>query len=127
MLAVIDQLPNEDLKGDESERGEVRRQAIKGEALLARAYAHFMLVNLFAKHYDPNTATSDLGIPYVTTPETEFIKEYNRASVARVYDLVEQDMLEGIIAGQRFVLRRLRQIPLYARVGAGLCLSLLPV
>ena len=96
VLAVIDQLPNEDLKGDESERGEVRRQAIKGEALLARAYAHFMLVNLFAKHYDPNTATSDLGIPYVTTPETEFIKEYSRASVARVYDLVEQDMLEGL-------------------------------
>ena len=96
VLAVIDQLPNEDLKGDESERGEVRRQAIRGEALLARAYAHFMLVNLFAKHYDPNTATSDLGIPYVTTPETEFIKEYNRASVARVYDLVEQDMLEGL-------------------------------
>ena len=37
--------------------------AHKGEALLARAYAHFMLVTLFANVYDPTTAASDPGIP----------------------------------------------------------------
>ncbi|HET7897077.1 MAG TPA: RagB/SusD family nutrient uptake outer membrane protein, partial [Flavisolibacter sp.] len=31
-------------------------RAQKGEALLARAYAHFMLVNFFAKFYDAATA-----------------------------------------------------------------------
>ncbi|XLL74012.1 RagB/SusD family nutrient uptake outer membrane protein, partial [Myroides odoratimimus] len=39
---------------------------MRAEALLARAYNHFMLVNLWAKHYNPATAESDLGIPYVT-------------------------------------------------------------
>ena len=32
--------------------------AQKGEALLARAYAHFMLVNFFSKFYDPATAST---------------------------------------------------------------------
>lgn len=86
VLAVVDQLPGE----------EAQRRAVKGEALLARAYGHFMLVNLFAKHYDPSTASSDLGVPYVTEPETEFIKTYSRATVQQVYDLVEADMLEGL-------------------------------
>ncbi len=86
VLAVVDQLPGE----------EARRRAVKGEALLARAYGHFMLVNLFAKHYDSNTAGSDLGVPYVTEPETEFIKTYRRATVERVYELVEADMLAGL-------------------------------
>ncbi len=86
VLAVVDQLPGE----------EARRRAVRGEALLARAYGHFMLVNLFAKHYDPQTASTDLGIPYVTTPETEFIQTYRRATVQQVYDQVEQDLLEGL-------------------------------
>ncbi len=71
-------------------------KAQKGEALLARAYAHFMLVNLWAKHYNPNTANSDLGIPYVLKPETEFLVDYKRNSVQEVYDLIEKDLLEGL-------------------------------
>lgn len=86
VLSVIDQLP-----GDEA-----KRNAVKGEALLARAYAHFMLVNLFAKHYDPESAATDPGIPYITQPETNFLKEYTRNTVEQVYDRVEQDMLAGL-------------------------------
>src|SRR5690606_2728219 len=29
---------------------------LKGEALLCRAYAHYMLVNIFSKAYNPNTS-----------------------------------------------------------------------
>jgi hypothetical protein len=68
----------------------------KGEALVARAYAHFMLVNLFAKFYDVATAASDPGIPYVTEPEKVFIKQYDRKTVQYVYDMVEKDLLEGL-------------------------------
>ena len=68
----------------------------KGEALVARAYAHFMLVNLFAKFYDGTTATSDLGIPYVTEPEKVVIKQYSRGTVKSVYDSIEKDLLEGL-------------------------------
>ncbi|MCW3110285.1 MAG: hypothetical protein JWQ09_4791 [Segetibacter sp.] len=71
-------------------------KAHKGEALLARAYAHFMLVNFFSKFYDPATASSDPGIPYVTEPETVFIKQYDRKTVQYVYDMIEKDLTEGL-------------------------------
>ncbi|MGO3708070.1 RagB/SusD family nutrient uptake outer membrane protein [Mesonia hippocampi] len=68
----------------------------KGEALLARAYAHFMLVNLWGKHYNPATAATDLGIPYVTEVEEELKKDYDRNSVEEVYNLIEKDIIEGL-------------------------------
>ncbi len=70
--------------------------AQRGEALVARAYSHFMLVNIFSKFYDPATAASDPGIPYVTEPEKNFVKQYSRGTVAAVYDLIEKDLLEGL-------------------------------
>lgn len=71
-------------------------EAAKGEALLTRAYAHFMMVNMFAKHYNATTASSDLGIAYVTEPETTLMKSYKRKTVQEVYDLIEKDLLEGL-------------------------------
>ncbi|SHM97919.1 Starch-binding associating with outer membrane [Chitinophaga jiangningensis] len=70
--------------------------AQKGEALVARAYAHFMLVNLFSHIYDPATAASNPGIPYVTEPETVVHKQYERKTVAYVYDMIEKDLLAGL-------------------------------
>lgn len=90
VLAALDQLPAE------TEEEINRRNAIESEALLTRAYGHFMLVNIFGKHYNEETAEEDLGIPYVETPETTFIAEYERKTVQEVYDLVERDMLRGI-------------------------------
>jgi starch-binding outer membrane protein, SusD/RagB family len=71
-------------------------QAQKGEALVARAYAHFMLVTFFSKFYDATTAASDEGIPYVTEPETVVTKPYERKTVAYVYEMIEKDLLEGL-------------------------------
>src|SRR5688572_28196228 len=70
--------------------------AQKGEALVARAYSHFMLVNFFSKFFDPATDNSSPGIPYVTEPEDVFIKQYDRKTVQYVYDMIEKDLLEGI-------------------------------
>lgn len=70
--------------------------AQRGEALVARAYAHFMLVNFFSKFYDAATASSDMGIPYVTEPEDVFIKKYERKTVQYVYEMIEKDLLDGI-------------------------------
>ena len=69
--------------------------AQRGEALMARAYAHFMLVTLFAKAYDAATAASDPGIPYVTAPEKVVFAKYERKTVAYVYDMIEKDLKEG--------------------------------
>lgn len=71
--------------------------AQRGEALVARAYSHFMLVNFFAKFYNEATAASDAGIPYVTEPETIVIKQYDRKTVKYVYDMIEKDLLEGMV------------------------------
>jgi hypothetical protein len=84
-LEAIDQAPNpEDYR------------AQRGEALLARAYAHFMLVTLYAKVYDPATAATDPGIPYVTTPEKVVKRMYDRKTVAYVYEQIEKDLTEGL-------------------------------
>jgi starch-binding outer membrane protein, SusD/RagB family len=69
--------------------------AQRGEALVARAYAHFMLVTLFAKPYNATTSANDPGIPYVTTPETKVFQSYERKTVAFVYENIEKDFLEG--------------------------------
>jgi hypothetical protein len=67
-----------------------------GEAFMIRAYSHFMLVNLWGKHYNPATADTDLGVPYVTEVENVVFKDYKRETVAKVYELIEKDLLEGI-------------------------------
>lgn len=68
----------------------------KGEALLARAYSHFMLVSLWSNRYNPATATTDLGVPYVTKPETSLLVHYKRNTVKEVFDFIEQDLTEGL-------------------------------
>lgn len=68
----------------------------KGEALLARAYAHFMLVTFWSNRYNPATAAKDLGVPYVTEPETELLKSYKRNSVQEVFDFIQKDLEQGL-------------------------------
>lgn len=67
-----------------------------GEALIARAYCHFMLVSLWSKSYNPTSASNDKGIPYVTEPETNVLTKYKRESLASVYQKIEKDILEGL-------------------------------
>lgn len=86
--------------------------AAKGEALLIRAYNHFMLVNLWAKSYHPQTAANDPGIPYVLEPEEEPFKKYTRNSVQEVYDYIEQDLLAGLpLVGNNYTAPKYRFTP----------------
>ncbi|BAV07875.1 SusD family protein [Filimonas lacunae] len=71
-------------------------RAQKGEALVCRAYAHFMLTLLFAKNYDPSTASGDPGVPYVTTVEKNVWVNYSRGTVQKDYDMIERDLVAGI-------------------------------
>lgn len=89
VLAILDDLPVD------SEEDKARKDAIEAEALLARAYGHFMLVNMFGEHYS-SSAGSDDGVPFIKKPETTFLVEYERESVRRVYDEVEDDLLDGL-------------------------------
>jgi tetratricopeptide (TPR) repeat protein len=71
-------------------------QSQKGEALLCRAFNHFILVNIFSKAYSPKTSTQDLGIPYMTGVETTVSPNYTRGTVAQDYELIAKDIEEGI-------------------------------
>jgi len=69
---------------------------IRGEALVARAYAHFMLAYLWCKPYNPAAAANDLGLAYVTTPEKVVFRNYTRISLKDYYNAIERDLTEGI-------------------------------
>lgn len=80
-----------------SERGTKEyKEAVMGEALLLRAYCHFMLVNLFGQHYDAATADNDLGVGIVTRVSQENQQLVKRNTVQEVYSQIEKDAAEGI-------------------------------
>lgn len=81
---------------DEATGDNALRQSVKGEAYMIRAYCHFMLVNIFAKHYNAQTAATDLGIPYMLESEKEPGQYYSRDMVQYVYDRIEEDAFRGL-------------------------------
>ncbi len=68
----------------------------KAEALLCRAYCHFILVNEFCQNYNPETSKTDLGIPYAEAPETNLYGNYSRGTVAEVYEKIDRDIQEAL-------------------------------
>ena len=81
--------------------GDPSLSASWGEALVLRAYLHFVLVNVFAETYkDANLSMADVGIPYVDEPESTVAVDYSQPrflhSVKETYDLIERDLLAGI-------------------------------
>lgn len=69
--------------------------SLKGEALLCRAYNHFLLAVTFCKQYSVN-AKNDLGIPYMTWLETTVSPSYERGNLEDTYKNIEKDLLEGL-------------------------------
>lgn len=70
--------------------------ALYGEALVLRAYLHFMLVNIWADTYNPITAQSLPGIPYVTTPEKNAFPTYSRGTLEETYNKIQEDLEIGL-------------------------------
>ena len=68
----------------------------KAEALLCRAFGHFILVNTFCIAYNPKSSQSDPGIPYVEEPETTVNPKYERGTVASVYEKINRDIEEAL-------------------------------
>lgn len=68
----------------------------KGEALVARAYAHHMLAIFFAKNYEIGGANDSPGIPYVTKPGKTVFGEFSRGTVKSTYENIVADLEEGL-------------------------------
>lgn len=71
-------------------------QEARAEALLSRAYHHFMLVNIFAKNYNSATSDTDPGVPYLGGVEDKLDEHHERASVATVYQMIDRDLQEAL-------------------------------
>jgi len=72
-------------------------KAARGEALLSRAYHHFILVNIFSQAYkNAEASKQDIGVPYITKPETTVLVDYDRSNVTDVYEKIEADLVEGL-------------------------------
>ena len=67
-----------------------------GEALLCRAFCHFMLGNVFCKAYSPKTCNEDLGITYINKVLTEVAPVYPRGTMADLYRNIAADIEAGL-------------------------------
>lgn len=66
------------------------------EAYLTRAFAHFNLAMIFCMPYTKRTAAKELGLPYITTTETEFSPHHERGTLADFYAKIETDLEKGL-------------------------------
>ncbi|MDR3119148.1 MAG: RagB/SusD family nutrient uptake outer membrane protein [Mediterranea sp.] len=70
--------------------------AQKGEALVCRAWSHFLLVNIFGLHYNAETSATDLGVHYMKEMENSVSPQYERETVLSNYQNIEEDLLAGL-------------------------------
>lgn len=75
----------DDMSGTEKERS-----AVKAEAYMIRAYAYYMLVNIYGEPYDPKTASTAMGVPINDLVGAEN-KQFARESVQTVYDAIVEN------------------------------------
>ena len=70
----------------------------KGEALLIRAYDHFILANEFCRPYNGKSSTKDAGLYYATgiADFSAAAEQSNRGTVADVYAKIAADIEAGI-------------------------------
>lgn len=74
-----------------------QNKALKGEALLCRAFGHFVLTNVFSVGYDPTTATTKLGVPYVMVPEKSIDATYTRETIQANFEHIAADLEAGLL------------------------------
>lgn len=78
-------------------KSEILRNS-KGEALLLRAYNHFVLANEFCRPYNGKTSTKDAGLYYATgiADFSAAAEQSVRGTVADVYAKIAEDIEAGI-------------------------------
>lgn len=65
----------------------INMDAEKGEALLSRAYHHFLLAGIFCQAWkDEEQSKKDMGITYMLKPETRVAPEYSRGPELEVVE-----------------------------------------
>lgn len=76
--------------GDCKDASDIEKQGLIAEAKVARAFEYLKLVNVYAKHYDPQTAATDYGVPVLLSEDIN--ASYKRNTVKEVYDQIFTDL-----------------------------------
>ncbi len=93
---IIGKISNPILNQLEAATGdEATKKKLKCEALTLRAWSLYMLVNKFAKAYNPNTAANDPGI-IIMTEDKDVQQTQTKSTVQEVYDQILADINEAI-------------------------------
>lgn len=79
---------------DATEGTEEKKRSLKAEALVGRGFEYLNLVNAYARHYNPATASTDLAVPLVLN-ENIGQGSLSRATVQQVYDRIMADLKEA--------------------------------
>lgn len=79
---------------DQAEGAAATKMAIKGQALIYRAWSYFKLVQMFGKRYDAaGKPNNQLGVPLLTT---NLLVGQPRAKVEEVYAQIIKDLTDAI-------------------------------
>jgi len=98
-LEAIDELAAENLKNGtgDAEGMTTTMKALQAEALMLRAYDHFVLVNTFSQAYKGDAASrNDLGVPYITETSTDFQLHNLRGNVSECYEKIIADIEKAL-------------------------------
>ncbi|MEQ2976024.1 RagB/SusD family nutrient uptake outer membrane protein [Butyricimonas faecihominis] len=99
LYEIIGQVANPVLLNVDVASGDrVLADRLKAEALVLRAWCHYLLVNFYAKAYNPATAETDPGIVYAL--ETDDMAAPNeKLTVAKVYEMILADLNAALDLG----------------------------
>ena len=68
----------------------------RGEALLCRAYCHFVLGNIFCLPYSSKTCNQAMGVTYMKSTESTVSPVYSRGTMAELYANIAADIEAGL-------------------------------
>ena len=79
---------------DDTDGDETIKTRAKAEAKVLRAFDYFLLINVYAKSYDPATAATDGGVVIMDKYDLEAKKV--KSSVEEVYKFIQQNIDEAL-------------------------------
>lgn len=79
---------------DDSDGDDYTKRLAKAEAKIYRAFDHFLLVNTYAKAYNPATAATDGGICIMDKFDLE--AQPVKSTVEQVYDFIQKDIEDAL-------------------------------
>ena len=79
-----------------TDASETEKNQIKAEALTARAYAHFLLSEIYSQNYGFTADASHLGIIYNSTSITNGLQYPARETVAATYTFIINDVKDAL-------------------------------